>query len=490
MSKISPENLVANSSNLDGLVANYDKALGVIVEASDLALGSLANWHQNYRATEQKLEPFLKEHEEKVVTALKDTARRASGVILMVPEVLHGLPDFSRDDRMAFKQAQQAFSLYSAKSDIRRHVSSGDSLQAMYAALDRWVLKEVNGAFSTYSAKSEAQRYASSIAAAQAMFRIVDPRVYKEARDAFSSYSAKSEVKRSASADPARLAMEAALDGRVVRESKKSFSAYSARSELRYASANLTPELADMVIEESFPDEILNQRLNAARQEFRRQFNVPPFVDLENLPSRQTINEIRSVILQTETEISNLNKLSFIKKAKLQSDISTMRSYLKHIEEALAWAEANPQIINHWRLIEQDIRSPRSGRARAGGSSQRQSGPRQSDRTRTSRPRPAPESKPEEAIFHQAEARLQSMDRSLAQTLRSYPRNEVFKIIKDILARRQAAVSNGGEITDREILIGYMKISNNNPNATPDEIQATQIVLTMMGNKVSGKLPF
>ena len=55
---------------------------------------------------------------------------------------------------------------------------------------------------------------------------------------------------------------------------------------------------------------------------------------------------------------------------------------------------------------------------------------------------------------------------------------------------RQEAARQGEAISDREILISYMKISNNTPNPTVEQKQATQIVMTMMGNKVSGKLPF
>ena len=77
-------------------------------------------------------------------------------------------------------------------------------------------------------------------------------------------------------------------------------------------------------------------------------------------------------------------------------------------------------------------------------------------------------------------------DRGLLSTIRGFERTEVAKVIATVKHLRK----NNPEITDKEIALKYARLSNNAERSSPTRQRATQIVMSLMGNKVSGKLPF
>jgi hypothetical protein len=76
-------------------------------------------------------------------------------------------------------------------------------------------------------------------------------------------------------------------------------------------------------------------------------------------------------------------------------------------------------------------------------------------------------------------------DISVVRTIEAEDRNAVTKVLNTVKALRE---QNPG-ITDREIAIKYYTRSNNNHGADPSARQATQILMVLMGGKISGRLP-
>jgi hypothetical protein len=485
MARPNPEDLLTGSSDIQGLVANYEHSLQLVVNDSDLALTGLAYWTDTYRASGLSLQRFLNEQDKRLVEQLEVNKRTTSLIIGMVPELLHSMPDFSRSDRAAYQEAQRAYSMYSAKSDVGRQI--GDQLvrQAIYTALDKRVLKEAQTAFSLYSAKSDIHRHASSSSAQEAMNRNLDGRVYSEARNAFSLYSAKSDIRSHASGKPAKLAMEAALDRFVLRDVKQAFSIYSAKSDLTaHASSNIDQQIMDEILFEFFPDDIIATNLKNARLKFMQNHQIPSFISLDSLPSRARVKELQETIDSLQEELSDLGKLSFVKRTKINKDIKIFEFYINSLKQQVDWLEANPDIVQQWQAIEANIRS--GSRTNQEQSRTHQNTARQ-QRTKTKQAKQIPQN---ESIYQAAVRALTNAEHSLGFTLTSYPKKSVLKVINTVILARESAAKKGKELSDRDILLRYMKISNTNPNPTPDQTQATQIMLTLMGNKVSGKLPF
>ena len=77
-------------------------------------------------------------------------------------------------------------------------------------------------------------------------------------------------------------------------------------------------------------------------------------------------------------------------------------------------------------------------------------------------------------------------DRSILTTIESFDPSEVSKVVATVKYLRD----KHPEITDKEIALKYTRLSNNAENTSPERMRATQIVLTLMGNKISGTLPF
>jgi hypothetical protein len=77
-------------------------------------------------------------------------------------------------------------------------------------------------------------------------------------------------------------------------------------------------------------------------------------------------------------------------------------------------------------------------------------------------------------------------DRSILTTIESFDPSEVSKVVATVKYLRE----KHPEITDKEIALKYTRLSNNAENTSPERMRATQIVLTLMGNKISGTLPF
>ena len=77
-------------------------------------------------------------------------------------------------------------------------------------------------------------------------------------------------------------------------------------------------------------------------------------------------------------------------------------------------------------------------------------------------------------------------DRSILTTIESFDPSEVSKVVATVKYLRE----KHPDITDKEIALKYTRLSNNAENTSPERMRATQIVLTLMGNKISGTLPF
>ncbi|MEO5627971.1 MAG: hypothetical protein ABIQ89_03715 [Candidatus Saccharimonadales bacterium] len=111
--------------------------------------------------------------------------------------------------------------------------------------------------------------------------------------------------------------------------------------------------------------------------------------------------------------------------------------------------------------------------------------------TNTPPPRPprqeaAPKPKPQKTPYQLFMTDLRSKDRDTFETIRAFDEVDVARVIATVKHLREKDPT----ITDKQIAIKYARASNNAEEASPERKRATQIVMALMGNKVSGQLPF
>ena len=127
-----------------------------------------------------------------------------------------------------------------------------------------------------------------------------------------------------------------------------------------------------------------------------------------------------------------------------------------------------------------------TGSSSQSGGQNRQQRDSQQDRQRQSASTSRENSRAPNAYDELMTTLRRAEDRGLLSTIRGFERTEVAKVIATVKHLRK----NNPEITDKEIALKYARLSNNAERSSPTRQRATQIVMSLMGNKVSGKLPF
>ena len=111
-------------------------------------------------------------------------------------------------------------------------------------------------------------------------------------------------------------------------------------------------------------------------------------------------------------------------------------------------------------------------------------GRQQQDRQTTPPPRTEA---PEKDSYDEVMDKLRlGVDQSIYTTMQSFERAAVKKVIATVKYLRES----NPEITDREIAVRYCRLSNNTQHAAPQRVESTKIIMTLMGGKISGTLPF